>query len=100
MTAVAHVVERSSNSECPMSNNDNFDNAHEHLQRLIVSKMTSASQTPSSNSSGHGNRQWQRKQQIRGQSWICSGIIMVDIMDPVPAEGNNGDMLDRNYTTS
>ena len=28
MTAVAHVVERSSNSECPMSDNDS-DNAHE-----------------------------------------------------------------------
>ena len=46
--AVAHVVERSSNSECPMSDNVDSDNAHEYLQRLIVSKITSASQAASS----------------------------------------------------
>ncbi len=46
MTAIAYVVERSSNLECSMSDNVNSDNTHEDLQRLIVS-ITSASQTPS-----------------------------------------------------
>ena len=95
MTAVAHVVERSSNSECPMSDNDS-DNAHELLQRLIVSTIRSASQTPSSDPSGQVEREWKRKKQITGKAWKCSGLIIIDIMilDPVPAAGDDVDMPD------
>ena len=93
MTAVAHVVERSTNSECPMSDNDDSDNAHELLQRLIVSKINSASQTPS-DSSEHGNRQSQRTKLIKGKSWKCSGLLFIDILDPVPAAGDDVDMTD------
>ena len=77
-----------------MSDNNDSDNAHELLQRLIVSKITSASQTPSSDSSEQGIRQWSRKKQIRGTSWTCSGIIITDILDPVAAAGDDVDMSD------
>ena len=93
MTAVAHVVQRSSNSECPMSDNDS-DTAHELLQRLIVSTIRSASQTPSSDPSGQVEREWKRKKQITGKSWTCLGLIIIDILDPVPAAGDDVDMPD------
>ena len=92
MSAVGHIVERSSNFECPMSDNDNSDNAHEDLQRLIASRIT-ASQTPS-DSSNLEKRQCQRKKEIRGKRWICSGIIRIDILDPVLAAENDQDMPD------
>ena len=92
MTAVAHVVERSSNFECPMSDNDNSDNAHEYLQRLIASRIT-ASQTPS-DSSNLENRQCKRKKEIKGKSWTCSGMIMIDILDLVPAVEDDQDVPD------
>ncbi len=79
MTAVACGVERSSNSECPMSYNDNSDNAHEDLQRLIDSKSPSNLE----------KRQWQRKKEIKGMSWTCSGIIIIDILNPVPADSTS-----------
>ena len=76
-----------------MSDNDDSDNAHELLQRLIVSKINSASQTPS-DSSEHGDRRWQRTKLIQGRSWKCSGLLRIDIMDPVPAAGDDVDMPD------
>ena len=94
MKAVAHVDQRSSNSECPMSDNDDSDNAHELLQRLIVSTIRSASQTPSSDPSGQVEREWKRKKQITGRSWKCSGLLRIDILDPVPAAGDDVDMPD------
>ena len=97
MTAVACGVERSSNSECPMSDNDDPDNTHELVQRLIVSKINEASQTPSSASSGKGNRQWQITKQIQGRSWTCSGIIMINILDLVPAAGDDVDLPDGSH---
>ena len=93
MKAVAHAVERSSNSECPMSDNDS-DNAHELLQRLIVSTIRSAPQTPSSDPSEQVKREWKRKKQITGKSWTCSGLIIINILDPVPAAGDDVDMPD------
>ena len=68
MTAVACGNERSSNSECPMSDSDDPDNTHELVHRLIVSKINKASLTPSSASSGQGNRQWQRTKQSKGKA--------------------------------
>ena len=98
MTAVACGVERSSNSECPMSDNDDPDNTtHELVLRLIVSKINEASQTPSFASSGQRNRQWQRTKQIQGRSWTCSGIIMTNILDLIPAEGDAVDMPDGSH---
>ena len=76
-----------------MSDNIDCDNAHEDLQRLIVSKINSASQTPS-DSSEHGNQQSQRTKQIQGKSGKCSGLIIIDILDPVPAAGDDVDMPD------
>ena len=90
--AVAHVGERSNYSVCPMSDNVDSANAHEYLQRLIVSKITSASQTPSSDPSEQGIRQWNKTKQIIGMCWTCSGIIMTDILDPVPAAEDDVDM--------
>ena len=75
-----------------MSDNVDSDNAHEVLQRLIVSKINSVSQTPSSDSSEQGIRDWSRTKQIRGKSWICSGIIITDMLDPVAAAGDDEDM--------
>ena len=60
-----------------MSDNDDSDNAHELLQRLIVSKINSASQTPS-DSSAHGTQQSQRTKQIQGKSWKCSGLLIIE----------------------
>ena len=97
MTAVACGNERSSNSECPMSDSDDPDNTHELVHRLIVSKINKASLTPSSASSGQGNRQWQRTKQIQGKSWTCSGIIMTNILDLDPAEGDDVDMPDGSH---
>ena len=75
-----------------MSNNDNSDNAHEYLQRLIASRIT-ASQTPS-DSSNLENRQCKRKKEIKGKSWTCSGMIMIDILDLVPAVEDDQDVPD------
>ena len=75
-----------------MSDNIDCDNAHEYLQRLIVSKINSASQKSSSASSGQVEREWQRKGQIQGASWTCSGIIIIDFVDPVPAASDGVDM--------
>ncbi len=47
-----------------MSYNDDADNTHELVQCLIDSKTNEASQTPSSASSGQGNQQWRRTEQI------------------------------------
>ncbi len=91
MTAVACGVERSSNLECPMSYNDDPDNTHNLVPRLIVSKINEASQTPSAASSGQGNRQWRRTKQIQTKSWTCSGIIMINMLDPVPSVPAAGD---------
>ena len=76
-----------------MSDNDS-DSAHELLQRLIVSTIRSASQTPSSDPSGQVEREWKRKKQITGKAWKCSGLITIDILDPVPAAGDDVDMPD------
>ena len=76
-----------------MSDNDNSDNAHEDLQRLIASRIT-ASQTPS-DSSNLENRQCKRKKEIKGKSWTCSGMIMIDILDLVPAVEDDQDMPDQ-----
>ena len=94
MTVVAHVVEKSSNPECQMSDIIDSDNAYEDLQRLIVSTIAAA-QTPSLGSSNAGNRQWHRTKQMKGTSWICSGIIIIDILDPVPAAGDDLEMPDQ-----
>jgi hypothetical protein len=75
-----------------MSDNDNSDNAHEYLQRLIASRIT-ASQTPS-DSSNLENRQCKRKKEIKGKSWTCSGMIMIDILDLVPAVEDDQDVPD------
>ena len=75
-----------------MSDNDNSDHAHEELQRLIASQIT-ATQSPS-DSSNHEIRQCQRKKEIRGKSWTCSGMIMIDILDPVPAVEDDQDVPD------
>jgi hypothetical protein len=56
MTAAVYVIEKSSNLESLMPDNVDSDNAHEHLQHLIVSKITLASQTPSPDSSGQRNQ--------------------------------------------
>ena len=77
-----------------MSDNVDSDNAHEYLQRLIVFKITSASQAASSDSSEQGIRQSSRTKQIKGFSWTCSGIIITDRLDPVPAAGDDVDMPD------
>jgi hypothetical protein len=98
MTAVACGVEQSSNSKCPMSNNDDPDNTHELVQRLIVSKINEASQTPSAAASGQGNRKWRRTKQIQAKSWTCSGMIMISMLDlvpAVPAAGDDVEMPDR-----
>ena len=76
-----------------MSDNIDCDNAHEYLQRLIVSKINSASQTPS-DSSEHGTQQSQRTKQIQGKSWKCSGLLIIEILDPVPTAGDDVDMPD------
>jgi hypothetical protein len=76
-----------------MSNNDNSDNAHEDLQRPIVSQIT-ASPTPS-DSLNLEKRQCQNKKEIKGKSWTCSGIIMIDILDPVPSAEDDVEMPDR-----
>ncbi len=78
-----------------MSYNDNSDNAHEDLQRLIASQIT-ASQTPS-DSLNLQKQQWQRKKEIKGMSWTGSGIIMTNILDLVPAEGDDVDMPDGSH---
>jgi hypothetical protein len=75
-----------------MSDNDNSDHAHEDLQRLIVSQ-TTASQSPS-DSSNLENRQCKRKKEIKGKSWTCSGMIMIDILDLVPAVEDDQDVPD------
>jgi hypothetical protein len=75
-----------------MSDNDNSDHAHEELQRLIASQIT-ATQSPS-DSSNHEIRQCQRKKEIRGKSWTCSGMIMIDILDLVPAVEDDQDVPD------
>jgi len=75
-----------------MSDNDNSDNAHEYLQRLIASRIT-ASQTPS-DSSNLQKRQWKRKKEIKGMSWTSSGMIMIDILDLVPAVEDDQDVPD------
>ena len=78
MTVVAHVVEKSSNLACQMSDIIDSDNAYEDFQRLIVSTIAAA-ETPSPDSSNAGNRQWHRTKQMKGKSWTCSGIIIIDI---------------------
>ncbi len=55
------------------------DHAHENLQRLIASQIT-AFQSPS-DSSDLENRQCQRKKEIKGKSWTCSGMILIDILE-------------------
>jgi hypothetical protein len=62
-----------------MSYNDDPDNTHELVQRLIVSKINEASQTPSAASSGQGNQPWKITGKIQGKSWTFSGIIMINI---------------------
>ena len=76
-----------------MSDSDNSDHAHEDLQRLIASRIT-ASQTPS-DSSNLQKRQWKRKKEIKGMSWTSSGMIMIDILDLVPAVEDDQDMPDQ-----
>ena len=75
-----------------MSDNDNSDHAHEELQRLIASQIT-ATQSPS-DSSNLENRQCKRKKEIKGKSWTCSGMIMIDILDLVPAVEDDQDVPD------
>ncbi len=75
MIAVAHVVEKSSNPECQMSDIIDSDNAHEYFQRLILVSTIVAAQIPSPCSLNAGSRQWDRTKQIKGTSWTCSGII-------------------------
>ena len=75
-----------------MSDNDNSDHAHEELQRLIASQIT-ATQSPS-DSSNHEIQQCQRKKEIRGKSGTCSGMIMIDILDLVPAVEDDQDVPD------
>jgi hypothetical protein len=89
MTAVTHTVERSSNLECPMSDNDNLDNTHEDFRPPIVSKINSATQTPASVSSGQGNQQWRRMKEIKRRSWTCPGIIMIDKLTIIMINHNN-----------
>jgi hypothetical protein len=93
MTAVAHVVEKSSDQKCQMSYIIDSDNAHEDFQRLIVSTIT-AKHSPSPDPLNAGKRQWDRTKQIRGKSWKRSGIIIIDILDPVPASGDDVEMPD------
>ena len=99
MAVVAHVVEKSSNPECQMSDIIDSDNAYEDLQCLIVSTIAAA-QTPSPGSSNAGNpgQQWHRfhrTKQMKGSSWTCSEIIIIDILDPVHAEGDDLEMPDQ-----
>jgi hypothetical protein len=94
MTVVAHVVEKSSNLACQMSDIIDSDNAYEDFQRLIVSTIAAA-ETPSPGSSNAENRQWHRTKQMKGKSWTCSGIIIIDILDPVPAAGDDLEMPDQ-----
>ena len=80
-----------------MSDNIDCDNAYEDFQRLIVSTIAAA-QTPSPGSSNAGNQQWHRfhrTKQMKGSSWTCSEIIIIDILDPVHAERDDLEMPDQ-----
>jgi len=90
------MLKDSSNYECPMSDNIDCDNAYEDFQRLIVSTIAAA-ETPSPGSSNAGNQQWHRfhrTKQMKGISWTCSGMIMIDILDLVPAVEDDQDVPD------